>query len=154
MIYRLVSGFISDKEIVNDIVQEVFIKLYLQLNSSIYIEFPKTWLYRVAINESLNFVNRKQNKISLETTIEITNDISDSIDKKIERAESRQQMLLALKHLKKSDRTLLILYSEGLSYKEISEISGLKFNSVGKSLTRALKKLKTILKDEKYEVYF
>jgi RNA polymerase sigma factor (sigma-70 family) len=51
------------------------------------------------------------------------------------------------------DRELAVLYSEGLSYKEISEVTGIAFSSVGKTLSRTLKKLEKELKAIGYEMY-
>jgi DNA-directed RNA polymerase specialized sigma24 family protein len=44
---------------------------------------------------------------------------------------------------------LLTLYSEDFSYKEIAEITGIKFSSVGKTLARALKKLQNEIETKK-----
>ena len=40
------------------------------------------------------------------------------------------------------DQSLVVLYSEGYSYKEIAEITGMNFNSVGKTLSRIFEKLR------------
>jgi DNA-directed RNA polymerase specialized sigma24 family protein len=54
-----------------------------------------------------------------------------------------------MQRLKMKERMLLTLYSENFSYKEISEISGVKMTSVGKSIARGLEKLRIILENEK-----
>ena len=59
----------------------------------------------------------------------------------------------ALLKLKPKEKALAILYSEGMSYKEISEISGIKFSSVGKMLSRTIKKLEENLKKMDYEMH-
>jgi len=46
--------------------------------------------------------------------------------------------------MKEKERIILILYSEGLSYKEIAEASGIPLSSVGTTLVRALFKLKKL----------
>ena len=59
---------------------------------------------------------------------------------------------IALNAMNEEDRKLLVLYSEGYSYKEIAEISGMKFSSVGKTLSRALKKMKEVINKLDYEM--
>jgi len=54
--------------------------------------------------------------------------------------------------LKEHERLVVILYSEGLSYKEIAEVSGVKFTSVSQNLSRALDKLRPLLKNHYYEM--
>jgi len=58
-----------------------------------------------------------------------------------------------LKRLTKDESVLAILYSEGCSYKEIAEITGIRLTSVGKTLSRTLMKLGNELKKMKYELY-
>ena len=48
---------------------------------------------------------------------------------------------------------LVVLYSEGLSYKEIAKASGVRFSSIGKMLSRILKKLETELKSHRYDLF-
>ena len=59
----------------------------------------------------------------------------------------------ALSVLNPHERALMVLYSEGMSYKEIAESSGMRFSSVGKTLSRTLEKLENELKKQKYELY-
>jgi len=46
-----------------------------------------------------------------------------------------------------------VLYSEGLSYREISDATGIKSSSIGKTLSRTLEKLEKELINQKYELY-
>ena len=58
----------------------------------------------------------------------------------------------ALSSLNPHERALMVLYSEGMSYKEIAESTGMRFSSVGKTLSRTLEKLENELKKQKYEL--
>lgn len=60
---------------------------------------------------------------------------------------------LALNKLKPHEKILAVLYSEGMSYREMSEISGIKFTSIGKTLSRIIVKLGDELKKMNYEMY-
>jgi RNA polymerase sigma-70 factor (ECF subfamily) len=60
---------------------------------------------------------------------------------------------MALVKLKPRDRMLAVLYSEGLSYKEMAEATGIRFASVGKLLSRTLEKIEMNFKDQGYELY-
>ena len=59
----------------------------------------------------------------------------------------------ALTMLGAQEMLLAVLYSEGFSYKEMAELTGIKYASVGKTLARTLQKLKVILNKMNYEMY-
>jgi len=58
-----------------------------------------------------------------------------------------------MEKLKPQERFLVILYSEGLSYKEMAEVTEMKYSSVGKTLSRTLKKIEKELKYQYDELY-
>jgi RNA polymerase sigma-70 factor (ECF subfamily) len=148
----MVSKFPLNRHETEDIVQEAFIKLYLQLESGGTIQYPKTWLYKVATNICLNTVTRRKETQLLEVVNDSELGECDSFESEIENNEQECNIKEALLNLKEHERLIVILYSEGLSYKEIAEISGVRFSSVSKSLSRALEKLKPLLKNQYYEM--
>ena len=147
-VFRLVSKFTLGSHETDDIVQDVFVKLYLQMEAGVVVLYPKTWLYKVATNTCLNTLSRNKETHSIDKISDLETTIADSIDTKIENAEQQNILQHALLKLKENERTIVILYSEGLSYKEIAEISGIRFSSIGKSLSRSLEKLKPLLKNQ------
>lgn len=151
-VFRLVSKFTLGSHETDDIVQDVFLKLYLQMESSVVVLYPKTWLYKVATNACLNTLGRNKETYSIENIGYLETSVADSVDLKFENDEQQRMMQKALLTLKENERMIVILYSEGLSYKEISEVSGVPFSSVGKSLSRSLQKLKPLLKNQYYEM--
>ena len=60
---------------------------------------------------------------------------------------------LAVSKLNSQEKILATVYSEGLSYKEIAEVTGIKFSSIGKMLSRTLKKMEKELKNQRYDLY-
>lgn len=151
-IFRLVSKFTLGSHVTDDIVQDVFVKLYLQMEAGVVVLYPKTWLYKVATNVCLNVLSRNKETHSIENIIHLETSDTDSVDLKIENDEQQRMLQNALLSLKENERTIVILYSEGLSYKEIAESSGVRFSSIGKILSRSLEKLKPLLKEQYYEM--
>lgn len=152
MVFRLVSKFTIGSHETDDIVQDVFVKLYTQIQGGVKVEYPKTWLYKVATNACLNAIGRNKENHSIENAGVLETIVADSIDTKIENDEQQRMVQSALLTLKENERTIVILYSEGLSYKEIAEASGVRFSSIGKILSRSLEKLKPLLKNQYYEM--
>lgn len=148
LIFNVVHKMVSDKDDASDLVQEVFINLYQSLEKSAVIEYPRSWLYKVTVNRCIDFTRKKPKY----EKIELFSNIKEE-DNSLEMNEKQTIIRLAMTKLKKDESVLAILYSEGLSYKEISEITGIRFSSVGKTLSRTLKKLGNELKKLQYELY-
>ena len=151
-VFRLASKFTLGSHETNDIVQDVFVKMYLQMEAGVMILYPKTWLYKVATNACLNAFSRNKETHSIENIVHLETSVADSLDLEIENADQQRILEKALHTLKENERAIVILYSEGLSYKEISEICGVRFSSIGKTLSRSLEKLKPLLKEQYYEM--
>jgi len=148
----LVSKFRVNSHDAEDIVQDVFVKLYLQFNSGNQVQYPKTWLYKVAVNVCINTVNRRKETELLENVNSSEYGTADSLETSIDQNEQEEIIRNALMKLKEQERLIVILYSEGLSYKEIAEVSGVKFTSISQNLSRALEKLRPLLKNHYYEM--
>ncbi len=133
MVFRLAYKLLNNKENAADISQEVFISLYHQFKQKKEIHNISSWLYKVTSNQCMSFYNK--NKI-------ITGKLNDEEISVETQKEKNSEISEAVKKMKPRDNILLTLYSEDFSYKEMAEITGIKFSSVGKTLSRALNKLK------------
>lgn len=139
---------VPDREEATDIVQEVFIHLYEKLENGSNIEYPRSWLYKVTVNKCIDFIKKKRTHEKVEMAVHLKTD-----ENKLEGDEKQAVVKLALDKLKPDERALAVLYSEGLSYKEMAEATGIRFSSVGKTLSRTLNKLGDELIKLKYDLY-
>jgi len=145
-IYSLTVKMLKQNDEAKDITQDTFIALYNNLKIGTEIKYPKSWLYRVALNKC--FDNIKKSK-----RLTIT-DLSDNIAQEEKSIENNTSYIYdALNKLDEKNRLLVILYSEGLSYKELSELTEIKYTSIGKTLARAIDKLKKELKTNRDEMF-
>ncbi len=147
-LYRTAQKMLGNGYDVKDIVQDVFIDFFEKTNKGVRIQYPGSWLYRVTLNKCMD-VLRKDNKY---VDAEPSQDIADESNT-LETRETKALMAACLSELKPHERALCVLYSEGLSYKEMAEITGIPFPSIGKTLSRTLCKLEKSLKEKGYEVY-
>jgi RNA polymerase sigma-70 factor (ECF subfamily) len=139
---------VPDVDDAYDLVQEVFINLYQNIERKVVIEHPRSWLYKVTINKCIDFT-KKRNRYE---KIELFSQLKEE-DNQVDGDDKQVVVRLALSKLTKEESVLAILYSEGCSYKEIAEITGIRFSSVGKTLARTLVKLGNELKKLNYELY-
>ena len=126
----------------SDIVQEVFVDYYVKIQSANDIKDVRHWLIRATVNKSIDCL-RTRKKISDFSEIEI---LSDTETDKTDDNHRNFVLAKAMEILNDKDKELVALYGEGFSYMEISEILNIKFNSVGKKLSRSLDKIRKNLK--------
>jgi len=141
---RYARKFLFGYEDIEDAVQRVFIKAYVNIQSFDISRKFSTWLYRIAHNEFINVIKKKKREPLplFNPDVIFPHPISkDNPDEAFERKE----VLEFLPRLKPKFREIIVLYFfEGLSYKEISEILHIPVSTVGVRLKRAKKALKQI----------
>ncbi len=146
--FRVAKKMVNDYDAGSDIVQEVFISLYDNLNKGNYILFPQSWLYKATSNKCIDYLKKQKQFLGIESIKD-----TKAEDEQIERKETKALIRLAISKLKPREKMLAVLYSEGLSYKEMARATGIKYSSIGKMLSRTLKKLEKELKNQNYELY-
>lgn len=135
----------GDKEKVNDIVQNTFIKAYIKLNSfNKKLKFS-SWLFRIAHNEAINFVKKEFffKKIDFNFFVNIADE--KEIDIEFSKKELEKKLNQCLEKLSYEFREVLVLhFLEEKNYDQISDILRISKNLVGVRINRAKKKLKII----------
>lgn len=145
---QLANRIVRDDEISKDISQEVFIKLHKALNDGNQILNIQSWLYRVTVNHCYNHLRSIRKNDQAFDSIQIpVEDETETQGVEKEEAQLIRDMMLRLKN---KEQLILALYSEGMSYKEMAEASGIPFSSIGNTLLRALSKLKKLCHDTKF----
>lgn len=149
-LYRLARN----KEEAEDLLQNVFVKVYNNIEKIDTSRKFSSWIYRIAHNEAVNFLKKRSRRhlISIEDVqtskdkLEITDNGQSPIDAWISK-ELKNEMDEALEKLPPKYKEVLILrYYLDKSYEEMSEILGKPINTVGTLLNRAKKKLMEIMK--------
>ena len=128
---------LRDTDAARDVVHDVFMAYYFVLDYKKVIKDAKNWLIRCTINKGVDFL-RKNKKIVSDETVAKENITSQNIDNQLDVISISS----LISKLDPKEQSLVVLYSEGYSYKEIAEITGINFNSVGKTLSRILEKLR------------
>ena len=147
--HSLAKKMMNDSDVACDIVQDVFVSYYEKIQRGYVVEFPKNWLFRAVINKCIDYSAARKSFVRLDD-LPPGEDVCDDATYSDKR-QSEAIVRSAIRQLKsKEEIQLVLLYSERCSYKEISEITGIKFTSVGKTLSRTLKKLREILKKMGY----
>ncbi len=142
LVYILACKIVKDDEVSKDITQEVFLKLHRFLSDGKQVLNIEAWLSRTTYNHCLNYL-RDSKKWQFSKLSE-SEDAENVSDMSLIRDEESRQLRYCLRLLNEKEQIIISLYSKGMTYKEIAEISGLRFSSVGTTLARSLAKLKKL----------
>ena len=132
-LFRIAAKILQDPEDAKDVVQEVFTAYYFAMNNEKVIRDTKNWLVRSTINKGIDYKRKTARTITMESPLTDTNESPH---------DEVFDILDAIDCLNEKEQTLVVLYSEGYSYKEIAEITGRNYHSIGKTLSRILDKIK------------
>jgi len=146
-IWTLVVSLVGDSSQAQDVMQNVFFKAFRGLGGFRFQSGLFTWIYRIARNECLNHLRRREVPyVPLEDVLGSGDEIDRARVSDLE--EARQAALRdAVKHLPLKMREVVVLkYVEDLSYTEMSRILGCPPGTVASRLNRALAELETRLR--------
>jgi RNA polymerase sigma-70 factor (ECF subfamily) len=138
LIYSVVYNMIPDKQDVNDISQEVFIRIFQSLNRYNPEYKFSTWAVRITTNYCLDILRKKKvDSISIDETQEVLRTM-DTPETKYMKKEKTLKIRNAINELPEKYRTPIILYHQnGLSYEEISHILNEPMSIIKNRLYRA-----------------
>lgn len=140
-IRRLCFGYLGPSGEVDDLFQEIMVNVWNALPGFRGEARASTWLYRIAVNTTL--VHRRKRRAT-EPLPELR-DPARGAQQSLEDAERLAALRAAIATLPDQDRVVVTLLLEGLSYKEISEITGLTVNYVGVKISRIKQMLEELL---------
>jgi RNA polymerase sigma factor RpoE len=157
-IYATVYHMTSNHEDANDLAQEAFIKAYQALNSFKGGSSFYTWIYRIAVNKTINFLKQRKNRAhmslnDLDFNAEHDPDLVALISDKTPRrdiglAELQEKLNEALQKLSEFHRLVVTLHDvQGLSHEEIAKIMDCNIGTVRSRLFYARQQLQGYLSD-------
>lgn len=149
------------EDVARDLTQDVFLKVYDGLPDFRHESDVYTWIHRIAVNQTLNFLKREKRYRPLENLNEILGRVvqhnggerdfppesgEEDAEAALERAERAKIVWSAVRSLPPKYRVPLILFHyEDLSYREIGEFMDLSLSAVESRIHRAKKRLLEIL---------
>ncbi len=146
-LYWHVRRFVHSHEDTDDLLQEIFIKIWKALPSFRGESELFTWVYRIATNEAINFLRRRKVRAVLNFT-----SLAKELERKIDEdpwfngTEAEAALDKAVAALPEKQRAVFIMrYYEELSYARIAEITGTSTGALKASYHIACEKIKAAL---------
>ncbi|HYG33505.1 MAG TPA: sigma-70 family RNA polymerase sigma factor [Clostridia bacterium] len=157
-IYATIYHMTANHEDANDLAQEAFIKAFQALKSFKGGSSFYTWVYRIAVNKTINFLKQRKNKAQLslddldfnaEHDPELVALISDKTPRReINLTELQEKLNVAMQKLSEPHRLVVTLHDvQGLSHEEIAEIMDCNIGTVRSRLFYARQQLQAHLAD-------
>jgi RNA polymerase sigma-70 factor (ECF subfamily) len=157
-VYATLYHMTSNHEDANDLTQEAFIKAYKALNTFKGDSSFFTWIYRIAVNKTINFLKGRRNKIHLslndldfnaEHDPEIVAFVSENTPRRdLNLSELQEKLNEAMQKLSDVHRLVVTLHDvQGLSHDEISKIMDCNTGTVRSRLFYARQQLQGYLSD-------
>ena len=159
LVYGKCLSFVPNKEDAEDIAQEVFVEVYNSIKKFKGNSKLSTWIYKITTNKCLEFIRKKNtkkrfaflqsllgNEIAIDKTSYFTEFKHPGI--LLENQERSKILFLAINKLPEDQKVVFILNKiDGLSYKEVSEITNRSISSIESLLFRAKKNLQKSLEN-------
>lgn len=145
-VFRLCKGYFTGNEaLAADATQEIFIKVWENLETFRSESSIKTWLYRIAVNTCLIFLRKSSSKkeINSEVLPQIASEpYSD------EKEEQLKKMYHCIEKLDETGKMIILMILEGIEYQEISEIVGITEETLRVRIHRIKKNLTQCAQNE------
>lgn len=151
-IYWHIRKMVISHDDTDDLVQDTFVKVWKNLekfkgNSQLY-----TWIYRIATNECLAFLNKKRRRFFIPIH-DISNELTNKLEADINMDGNEIQFKLQKALLILPDKQRLVFnmkYFDEMKYQEISAILGTSVGALKASYHLAVKKIEKALKNEDF----
>lgn len=143
-VFRTARAVVRDSALAEDITQEVFLRLYRNLDATPGDELLRAWLLRVTLNVARNTVRGstrsmiRDHEYHREST-DFGNGFVEAPEEDYERRMAIEEARRALDKIKEPMRSCLLLKQQGLSYREIATSLSLKETNVGSLVARGRK---------------
>ncbi len=147
-LYWQIRRMVIDHDNANDVLQDTFIKAWTNIENFRGDAKLSTWLYKIAINESITFINKERNKStsSIDDDAFLLNNLE--ADEWFDGDELKIQLQKAINDLPEKQRLVFNMrYYDEMKYEDMSEILGTSVGALKASYHHALKKIESFFSD-------
>ena len=146
-LYWHIRRLVVDHEDANDVLQNMFIKVWKALDNFREDSQLYTWLYRIATNESLSFIEQQKRRTSVPLS-DVENGLSNKLkaDKDFDSNKAEWKLQLAMQQLPEKQRVVFNLrYYDEMPYQEMSRVLDTSEGALKASYHHAVKKIENYI---------
>ena len=149
-VYWHVRKMVIDHDDADDLVQEIFVKVWKNLKSFREDSKLYTWIYRIATNECLSFLKKKKRKYFISMN-DVQGELSEQIDAQSSLSGDEIQLRLQKALLKLPDKQRMVFnmkYFDDMKFKDIAEITNTSEGALKASYHHAVKKIEEFINQD------
>jgi RNA polymerase sigma-70 factor (ECF subfamily) len=154
ILLKVARAYADSRDDQDDLLQEMLLQVWRSIPSFQGDAKPSTWIYRVALNASIAWkrteTRRRHHQRALADAEGLPDCRNDGRGDEANRA-AVEQLYAAVRRLSPFDRSLVLLYLDGMSYREMADVLGITESNVGVKLNRTKKQLAELLGDCPHE---
>lgn len=146
-VLRLCRGYFNgDTDMASDATQEVFIKVWKNLDSFRNESTISTWIFRISVNTCLMYLRKKSTKKEINTTLfpHIETDIYTT-----EIEEKMNKMYACIQTLEETNKMIILMVLENLEYNEIAKVIGINEETLRVRIHRIKNSLTKCVQNER-----
>ncbi len=144
LVYSVILKMVNDKEEINDLAQEVFIKIYKNLDKYSSEFKVSTWVIRITTNHIIDYRRKKKcETVSIENVV-LDASINESPENEYIKKEENKNINKLIGELPEMYKVPIVLYHQkGLTYQEIADVTNQSLSKVKNRIFRGRKMLKS-----------
>lgn len=150
-VYNVSLSYLQNEQDAEDLLQEVFIKIYQSIHSFKHQSSLNTWIYRITINTALDYLRRKKRSsiFNFSSKYQVNTHTFDHPGVLLENKENARILFKVIRTLSPNQKTVFILsYIEGLPRQKVADIMQLSLKAVESLLQRAKSNLRNKLEKQ------
>ncbi len=156
ILHQLSRAYAPEPVDEDELRQEMMVQLWRSVPRFREQAKVSTWIYRVCLNTALTWRRttrrREARVVAQPEPVEAAASDDRSPDSSHARRDLMAALMRAVRQLPSTDRSLVVLALDDLSYREIADVTGMSENHVGVALTRARKKLSKLMEEISHEL--
>jgi RNA polymerase sigma-70 factor (ECF subfamily) len=150
-VLKVARAYTFTDEDFQDLAQEILLQVWRSLPQFQGRASAATWAYRVALNTALHWQRKQRHRQNRSEPVlqveELAGTSADGAQQASQR-ETVERLYAAIRQLPKNDAALVLLYLDGMNYRQMAEVLGISESNVGVKLNRAKKALAELMKDK------
>jgi RNA polymerase sigma-70 factor, ECF subfamily len=144
LIYKVCFMYENDKDVREDLFQEIVLQLWKSFPSFRGEAKITTWMYRIALNTAISGYRKQTRNLKTEDLREMHFNISENISGD-DREDDLHKLQWAIRQLSEIERAMIMMALEEVPYDEIAETIGITQNNVRVRMNRIREKLKKLM---------
>jgi RNA polymerase sigma-70 factor (ECF subfamily) len=140
-ISRVYTKVEQDKE---DLINDITLELWKSFKSFNGYSKISTWIYRVALNTSMNYKRKKRNDTLFSSINDFKTETSEWLNEQ-DNSEQSEILYRCIDDLNELNKAIILLYLDGNSHDDISEITGISKTNVGTRIGRIKEQIRNLV---------